>query len=285
MPDLPPRPRKILLHCNDGYTESTMLAVAYHSFATGQPVPQAWLDLHTARQRNLFAYPSDVALLSAIAPRLLCESPFYSAASPSALPSSSSPAGAGTGEAAVGRKRGCSLTSEQITDLIIKSEPRWFTGFDGSFPSRVLPYMYLGNLGHANNPDLLRALGIGQMLSVGETAMWRDGELEAWGGEENVCVVQGVQDNGIDTLAGEFERCLGFIGTLTLYVFLQLCFCLFLSRFLCSPPCSAPLSLPFLSPILLLLSAGGRNDVETMTPFPSPPEIHTRICKPSLHHI
>jgi dual specificity MAP kinase phosphatase len=285
MPDLPPRPRKILLHCNDGYTESTMLAVAYHSFATGQPVPQAWLDLHTARQRNLFAYPSDVALLSAIAPRLLCESPFYSAASPSALPSSSLPAGAGTGEAAVGRKRGCSLTSEQITDLIIKSEPRWFTGFDGSFPSRVLPYMYLGNLGHANNPDLLRALGIGQMLSVGETAMWRDGELEAWGGEENVCVVQGVQDNGIDTLAGEFERCLGFIGTLTLYVFLQLCFCLFLSRFLCSPPCSAPLTLPFLSPILLLLSAGGRNDVETMTPFPSPPEIHPRIYKPSLHHI
>jgi dual specificity MAP kinase phosphatase len=76
--------------------------------------------------------------------------------------------------------------------------------------------MYLGNLGHANNPDLLRAIGVGQMLSVGETAMWRDGELEEWG-EENVCLVRGVQDNGIDGLSGEFERCLGFIGEFEIY--------------------------------------------------------------------
>ncbi|KAK4122820.1 hypothetical protein N657DRAFT_681790 [Parathielavia appendiculata] len=217
MMDAPRRPRRILLHCSDGYTESTMLAVAYHSFATGQPVPQAWLDLHTTRQRNLFAYPSDVALLSAIAPRLLCESPVYSNTSP---PSPSPPTTTTTNRAAP--RHSSPPTPADVADLLVKSEPRWFTTFDGSFPSRVLPYMYLGNLGHANNPDLLRALGIGQMLSVGETAMWRDGELEAWGGEENVCVVQGVQDNGIDTLAGEFERCLRFIdrgrarGTATL---------------------------------------------------------------------
>jgi hypothetical protein len=73
--------------------------------------------------------------------------------------------------------------------------------------------MYLGNLGHANNPDLLKDLGIGQILSVGETAMWRDGELEEWG-PENVCIVQGVQDNGIDPLTDEFDRCLEFIGKL-----------------------------------------------------------------------
>ncbi|KAK4154465.1 hypothetical protein C8A00DRAFT_32746 [Chaetomidium leptoderma] len=191
-----PRPRKILLHCNDGYTETTMLAVAYHSFATALPVPAAWLALHTTQHRNLFAYPSDVGLLSAIAPRLLHDSP--AAADPK------------TG----GRGGLLSGAAEE-------EEPRWFTGFDGSFPSRVLGYMYLGNLGHANNPDLLRALGIGQILSVGETAMWRDGELEAWG-EENVCLVKGVQDNGIDPLTDEFERCLAFIdrgranGTATL---------------------------------------------------------------------
>ncbi|EAQ86910.1 hypothetical protein CHGG_08163 [Chaetomium globosum CBS 148.51] len=191
------RPRKILLHCNDGYTESTLLAVAYHSLATGQPVPQAWLDLHTARQRNLFAYPSDVGLLGAIAPRLMQASPARGAL-----------ATAGLGTAAV--KEGEEL-----------EEPRWWAGFDGSFPSRVLEYMYLGNLGHANNPDLLRALGVGQILSVGETAMWRDGELEAWG-EQNVCLVKGVQDNGIDPLTDEFARCLEFIdrgrrnGTATL---------------------------------------------------------------------
>jgi len=29
---------------------------------------------------------------------------------------------------------------------------------------------------------------------------------------ENICVVGGVQDNGIDPLTSEFERCLDFIG-------------------------------------------------------------------------
>ncbi|KAK3897354.1 hypothetical protein C8A05DRAFT_39094, partial [Staphylotrichum tortipilum] len=191
------RARKILLHCNDGYTESTMLAVAYSAFATGLPVPDAWLALHTAKGRNCFAYPSDVALLGALAPRLVCESP--------------------------ARAANCGGTGEMLPMLLQQraEEPRWWAGFDGSFPSRVLGYMYLGNLGHANNPDLLRVMGIGQILSVGETAMWRDGELEEWG-EENVCVVQGVQDNGIDPLTEEFERCLGFIergranGTATL---------------------------------------------------------------------
>jgi dual specificity MAP kinase phosphatase len=187
-PCLTPRPRKILIHCADGYTESTMLAVAYHSFSTGRPVPDAWLDLHTAQRRNCFAYPSDVAMLSAITPRLL----------------QASPARSGQG----GQQQ---LSLTEIGELA-RNEPRWFAaGFDGSFPSRVTEYMYLGNLGHANNPDLLRAMGIGQILSVGETAMWRDGELEEWGAE-NVCVVQGVQDNGIDPLTGEFERCLAFIG-------------------------------------------------------------------------
>jgi dual specificity MAP kinase phosphatase len=54
-------------------------------------------------------------------------------------------------------------------------------------------------------------LGIGQILSVGETAMWREGEQEEWGAD-NVCIVQGVQDNGIDPLTDDFERCLEFIG-------------------------------------------------------------------------
>lgn len=177
----PIRSRKILIHCADGYTESTMLGIAYFSFSTGRPVTDAWLQLHTTMRRNFFAYPTDVALLMALAPRLLSESP------------------ACTG-------RGLS----EITALV-KEEPKWLSGLDGSLPSRILDYMYLGNLGHANNPDLLRALGIGQILSVGETAMWRDGELEEWG-MENTCIVQGVQDNGIDPLTEEFERCLEFIG-------------------------------------------------------------------------
>jgi dual specificity MAP kinase phosphatase len=173
--------RKILIHCTDGYTESTLLALSYFTYATGMPVPRAWLDLHVSKQRNFFAYPSDVALLTSIAPRLLSESP-----------------------------ENAEKSLSDITELA-KEEPEWIKNMDGSLPSRVTNYMYLGNLGHANNPDLLREMGIRQILSVGETATWKDGELESWG-TENVMVVQRVQDNGVDPLTDEFERCLEFIG-------------------------------------------------------------------------
>lgn len=172
---------KILLHCADGYTESTMLGIAYFSYSTGQAVPEAWLKLHTEKKRNFFAYPTDVALLTSLSTRLLSESP------------------------------ACASKSLLEITAQVQDEPRWLASLDGSFPSRVLDYMYLGNLGHANNPDLLRAMGIGQILSVGETTMWREGELENWG-VENVQLVQNVQDNGIDPLTTEFERCLEFIG-------------------------------------------------------------------------
>ncbi|KFH44224.1 Dual specificity protein phosphatase-like protein [Hapsidospora chrysogenum ATCC 11550] len=184
-------PRKILIHCGDGYTESSMLGIAYFSFSTGRPIPEAWLDLHKAKGRNFFAYPSDVALLKAIAPRLLTESP--ACASKSLL---------------------------EITNMV-RNEPSWFPGLDGSLPSRILDYLYLGNLGHANNPNLLKELGIHQVLSVGETVMWPDGVDESWG-DDDVCVVEGVQDNGIDPLMDHFARCLEFIdrgrrnGTATL---------------------------------------------------------------------
>lgn len=227
-PTPPTRPRKILLHCNDGYTESTLLAVAYHSLATGRPVPHAWLDLHTVRARNLFAYPSDVGLLGAIAPRLARASLAVRALVGGVGVGMGSAGGngggggaggesgyGGGGEGVRGVKRGRGEEEAEEVEGVEEEEeePRWWAGFDGSFPSRVLDYMYLGNLGHANNPDLLRALGVGQILSVGETAMWRDGELEAWG-EGNVCLVKGVQDNGIDPLTEEFARCLEFIGEL-----------------------------------------------------------------------
>lgn len=175
------RPRRILLHCTDGYTETSMLALAYYIYCTGVTVSEAWIQLHTIKRRNFFAYPSDVALLSAIRSSLLSDSPKQ-------------------------LKEG----SGKI-ETLVKEEPTWLVNMDGSLPSRILDYMYLGNLGHANNPDLLRALGIRQILSVGELATWGEGERGKWG-KENVCVVKGIQDNGVDPLTDEFERCLSFIG-------------------------------------------------------------------------
>ena len=168
--------RKILIHCTDGYTESSLLALAYYMYAEHVPVHTAWLQLHLAKRRNFFAYGSDVALLRAVQPRLLQSSPKH------------------TGE---------------LRDLS-PAAPGWLEKMDGSLPSRILDYMYLGNLGHANNPELLRELGIGQILSVGEPVSW-DREAEGWP-EENLMLVDRVQDNGVDPLTGEFEKCLEFIG-------------------------------------------------------------------------
>ena len=177
---LSPRPRRILIHCTDGYTESTLLALAYFMYAEYVPAHEAWLRLHCEKQRNFFAYPSDVALLTSIQPRILQESPRSQGSLFSATP----------------------------------DEPAWLSRIDGSLPSRILPYMYLGNLGHANNPELLKAMGINRILSVGEPVNWTREDLEQWG-IENLLFIDQVQDNGVDPLTNEFERCLEFIGKKT----------------------------------------------------------------------
>jgi dual specificity MAP kinase phosphatase len=74
-----------------------------------------------------------------------------------------------------------------------------------------MPYMYLGNLGHADNPELLRELGIGQVLSVGEPVNWDQQTIDQWP-KENLLYVDKVQDNGVDPLTEDFGRCLEFIG-------------------------------------------------------------------------
>lgn len=179
------RSRKILFHCTDGYTETSLLALAYYIYANGCTVSEAWLQLHTIKKRNFFAYPSDLALLNAITPRLLACSP--------AIPA---------------EKR----TRSEIT-IKLADEADWLENMDGSLPSRITDYMYLGNLGHANNPKLLKAMRITQILSVGEQLSWTSKEEKEWG-DSNILKIQGVQDNGVDELWGEIERCLDFIGRL-----------------------------------------------------------------------
>lgn len=173
------KPRRVLIHCADGYTESSLLAVAYYMFAEGVPAPEAWLQLHCNKKRNFFTYPTDVAFLSHIQPRLLQESP-----------------------------------ASRSIDTSCIWDPDWFLKMDGSLPSRILPYLYLGNLNHANNPDLLRELGIRRVLSIGEAVNWSLEERSKWG-SDNLMFIHNVQDNGIDPLSEEIDRCLEFIGELT----------------------------------------------------------------------
>lgn len=174
----PSKPGKVLIHCADGYTESTLLCIAYYMYAEGVPVHTAWLQMHCNRGRNFFAYPSDLALLTSIQARLLAESPVW---------------------------------SDRSIPKGVDESPAWLGRMDGSMPSRILPYMYLGNLTHANNPEMLRGMGIRRILSIGEAVSWNHKEKEQWG-PENLALINKVQDNGIDPLTDEFERCLEFIG-------------------------------------------------------------------------
>ncbi|KAI5197766.1 tyrosine protein phosphatase 1 [Aureobasidium subglaciale] len=173
--------RKILIHCTDGYTETSMLALAYYMYANCATVDRAYVELHTKHHRNLFSYPTDVALLSSIQPRILQSSP----------------------------------NSSNSMAALCQPSPAWFSKMDGSFPSRIMNYMYLGNLGHANNPDLLRELNIGQVLSIGETINWTSDETRRWKNDartkDSILYVDGVQDNGVDPLTSSFDRCLDFI--------------------------------------------------------------------------
>lgn len=173
MMELKPRTKKVLFHCPDGYTETSMLTVAYYMFAEGVPLHEAWIRLHKEKGRNFFAYASDVALLRSVEQKILESSP--------------------------------------ILNTSMSATPSWLTRMDGSLPSRILPYMYLGNLTHANNPELLKELGIKRILSVGEPVSWSKEAWESWG-RSNVMFVDRVQDNGIDELGTEIERCLEFIG-------------------------------------------------------------------------
>jgi len=170
------KPCRVFIHCADGYTESSLLAIAYFMFAEGVPAHEAWLRLHCEKGRNFFAYPTDVALISHLQPRLLQESPANRSIDPSDV-----------------------------------WDPNWFLKMDGSLPSRILPWLYLGNLNHANNPDLLWELGIRRVLSIGEPVSWNRQTRDKWG-EENLMYVDNVQDNGIDPLWQEIDRCLEFLG-------------------------------------------------------------------------
>ncbi|RMX71441.1 hypothetical protein D0869_15631, partial [Hortaea werneckii] len=180
---------RILLHCTDGYTESSLLALAYYIYAEYVPVHTAWVTLHRDLGRNFFAYATDVALLRAIQPRLLQSSPKH--CHPGNL------------------------------SMLCPPIPEWLEKMDGSLPSRILDHLYLGNLGHANNPGLLRELGIGQVLSVGEPVAWgcegddgnegEEGRREDGWKREDWLFVDQTQDNGVDPLMGQFGACLEFI--------------------------------------------------------------------------
>jgi dual specificity MAP kinase phosphatase len=97
-----------------------------------------------------------------------------------------------TGNAPIASMRRPRASTSPLLPSVVDDHQVWFDDprFDGSFPSRVLPFLYLGNLcvfhlsfrvkflisdgprrNHAANAYMLHALGITHVVSVGECAL------------------------------------------------------------------------------------------------------------------
>lgn len=169
------RPIKILIYSADGYTESSVLALSILMSLRGFSLPEAYLELQIEKRRSFFVYQSDVAVLRRIESR--CErdrereraminvgmvppppanrKPGRSAAlsvsfAPLLRPlrtQSDSDTGTVLAAQSSGR-RPRSSTVPTPERPIWGDHQAWFNDprFDGSFPSRVLPFLYLGNL-------------------------------------------------------------------------------------------------------------------------------------------
>jgi dual specificity MAP kinase phosphatase len=200
--------RKVLVHCQDGYTESSIIVLSYIMAALGLSLPEAYLYFQLEAKRSFFLYPTDRPLLHRIEARLAQDrrdramktaravnnaAPTPAPASTPASPTSRwKPWGFIRGspvedkdklrEREREREERNARSVEAARRLLIEEgcggsqvaqEARiWFEDkrFDG-FPSRILPFLYLGNLEHAGNAAMLKALGITHVVSVGESLL------------------------------------------------------------------------------------------------------------------
>ncbi|EIW69112.1 hypothetical protein TREMEDRAFT_44314 [Tremella mesenterica DSM 1558] len=182
--------RKVLIHCQDGYTESSILVLSYIMSSLEICLPEAYLYLQNVANRSFFLYPTDKPLLRKIDDRLKSDRR-------TKLIRLSMESQISTGEKtnspnSLARWKQWSLglspsptknqipnsspnspirtNFSQMTPLKLSHSHVWFHDprFD-CFPSRILPFLYLGNLEHAGNASLLHALGITHVVSVGES--------------------------------------------------------------------------------------------------------------------
>jgi len=180
------RPAKILIWSSDGYTESSVLALSLIMALRGMTLPEAYLELQVAKKRSFFVYESDVRTLKSIegklardrqaklpSPRRFLSGPARIKSPNSDLTSAMSASYEDTGSAPISSMRRPRASTSPHLPSLVDDHQVWFDDprFDGSFPSRVLPFLYLGNLNHASNAYMLHALGITHVVSVGECAL------------------------------------------------------------------------------------------------------------------
>jgi hypothetical protein len=75
----------------------------------------------------------------------------------------------------------------------------------GTFPSQVLPYLLLGDIGQASNKGLLKALGVTHILSVGICPVSIDDSMVH-------LYLDHIEDDGFCSLTSHIDTCNQFIG-------------------------------------------------------------------------
>lgn len=247
-------PRRVLLHCNDGYTETSLLALTYVMLVRRCNAPEAYLYLQHQAERSFFVYPADVATLTKIEQRVgqvirradaerereqirlstEKESSPMERSDSGYVEDGNEGSAAGPAWAIKAAKVERALPALPELKLSRPEDQPWFFGstFEGHFPSRILPFLYLGNLAHANNALMLKELGITHVVSMGESALspprpppfsltaafsrqatlpdnslWLEERL----GHIAVLDQKNVADDGIDSLRPHIDSALEFI--------------------------------------------------------------------------
>ena len=269
-----------LVYCSDGYTELSLFVLGYLMYAEDVSVEDAVLRLHSTYGRPFYLFSNDVQVLRTVEPFLRRRSPARADADivwlqPECISIREfndvvlSRHGVVPELLAIPRKLRLGYVaneSDSDSDSAADSGPesdtvcpahtstpvdqRWLDDLDGSFPSRILPYLYLGSLRHANCPTALAKLGISAVVSVGETVDWirgqrfqaahavtlehtHDSDIQVYNIEPRsgataaeksasptcsvlrIMLVNNLQDDGLDELAHALPRILAFIAAET----------------------------------------------------------------------
>ncbi|KAF9977992.1 tyrosine/serine/threonine protein phosphatase pps1 [Actinomortierella ambigua] len=208
------RRHQVLLHCVDGYTDTSLLALSYLMLHYQLSLAEAYVKLQLDLGRSFFVYPNDALMMLQVEERIWDiiikrrEAELQASIADDcehgeghSVPTENDHGGPGPGDLQM-------IKPFNLLEHDLKYGWFYHQEFEGSFPSRILPFLYLGNLAHASNPGLLETLGIRHVLSVGEvTGLGHPDD----GTGLTVKLVDDMYDNGIHSLWGHLEQCVYFI--------------------------------------------------------------------------
>ena len=214
-----------LLYCSNGYTETSLLLIAYLIFLWDIPLEETLLRLHKEYGRPYFLFHADLQILGHLQSILREFSPNRKSNSTKYLESVKTYLVTQDPKDLLR----LSITSEMFSNIFLFKLPSSsnFTNLKGPLPSKILDHLYLGSLEHAEKPELLKKLGITHILSLGERLSWvfnhesKRSKCEEWYSNWKIiekqgiqiCWIQNLEDNGVDPIINQLTHALEFIDT------------------------------------------------------------------------